>query len=171
MSTSLNVSSFRITAPWSYSNSNPSGTGSFSGSFAYNQAFTNGTGAGKVDEIWVGMIDIAAAGNYSLDLSSTVKDLFNRNISFAKVKWIYIELVTEDANGDVTINGNFFSNVLLGNAGAAFLLKPGGVFTVCDPGANGWTVTAGTGDTITLTNGAGGTVTLNIIVAGEAPGA
>jgi hypothetical protein len=127
---------------------------------------TNGTGASQVDKVFTDTRTLAASATEDLDLAAGLTDVFGASITFAKVKAIMITAAAANTN-DVQLTRPAANGVPIFLAVSdGFAIKPGGVFVLAWPGT-GVTVTAGTGDLLTLTNSAGGTgVTYSIAILG-----
>jgi hypothetical protein len=142
------------------------GTKSFPAAFSTSVSLTSGTGAGAADLIWSDTRTLGASGTEDHDLAGGVTDAFGTAITFATVKAIYVSAAAANTNNVVVGNG---SNPFLGPFGAGthtIAVKPGYVMLLGGGGA-GYTVTAGTGDILTVTNSAGGTgVDYSIMVIG-----
>lgn len=134
----------------------------------FNLSMATGTAANQADRIVATRQTITASSNFDMDLAGVLTDTFGATVTFAKVKMIYVEAATTNAN-DVVI-GNATSNQFVGPFGAAAhtaTIGPGDVFLITRRGTAGLAVTAGTGDILRITNGGGGTsVTVDIIIVG-----
>lgn len=139
---------------------------------AINLLYTDGSGANQVTKRYDATIVLAASGTTTLDLAAGgLLDVYGNVFTVTKLKAIIV------ISSDSTVNAG--ANQLqitrpaangvpfFGSAGDFSVLNPGGVFLWADPGAAGVTVTAGTGDLITLTNSAGtNTITYRIVLLG-----
>jgi hypothetical protein len=132
-------------------------------------SFTDGAGANQMDAIWSDERTIAASGTDDLDLAGGLTDAFGAVITFARVKFIYLEADATNSN-NVLIGGaaaNQFLNWLQSPTDKV-LLTPGGMQLVISNTAAGYAVVAGTGDILRVANGAGGsTVKYRIILGGS----
>lgn len=130
---------------------------------------TNGTGAGQVNMCYQAERTLAASASEELDLSGGLTDAFGNTINFTNVKYMYI-LADENNTNNVLVGGAASNSFLfLGNATDTISLHPGMHFSVGGTdNANGFAVTAGTGDLLKIANSAAGTsVTYRIILLGE----
>jgi hypothetical protein len=129
-------------------------------------ALTSGTGANQADRVFTDQRTLAASGTEDLDLAAVLSDAFGATITFAKIKAVIIKAAAGNTN-DVQLTRPASNGVpLFLAAGDGIAIKPGGAFVWVAPGT-GITVTAGTGDLLTLTNSAGGTgVTYDIVIVG-----
>jgi len=129
-------------------------------------ALTNGTGASMADLVFTDTRTLTASATEDLDLAAVLTDAYAAAITFAKIKAIYFEAAAGNTN-DVQIQRATANGVPLFMAALDGLaVKPGGCFLWACPGT-GVTVTAGTGDLLTITNSAGTTsVTYDVIIIG-----
>lgn len=111
--------------------------------------FANGTGANKVEQVALKSGQIAASGSADIDLAGTLTDPGGDTITFTKVKGFLIKNTSASGDG-IEVTGTFDS--WLKASGDGMKIMPGGFLFVANPTANGYAVTAGTGDTLTLTN-------------------
>ena len=127
----------------------------------------SGTTTGKADLIYADTRTLGASATEDLDLAASLTGAFGTTLTFVTVKAIYFKAASGNTNNvEVTpaaangFNGPF-------NAAADQVdIKPDGAFLITAPGT-GWTVTAGTGDLLTITNSAGGTgVTYDVVFIG-----
>lgn len=130
--------------------------------------FTDGVGANQANRIWHDQRTIAASGTEDLDLSGSLADIFGDTFVLAKLKALYIAAAADNTN-NVNVSRPASNGVpMYLAAGDGEPVQPGGVLLKAWPTAGGITITAGTGDLITLANsGAGTTVTYDIIVIGS----
>jgi len=132
--------------------------------------FTDGAGANQAKSVFADERTLAASANESLDLAGGLTDVFGNSITFTKIKAIIIQAAAANSN-DVLVGGaasNGFTS-FVGAADDTIKVKPGGMFMIVAPDANGLAVTAGTGDLLKIANSAGGSgVTYKIIIIGVA---
>lgn len=150
-----------------YSGSNSLGSVAFQFNQQVRQQFSPGVAVGKADKLYAGARSLAASGSEGLDLAGGLSDPFGQTLTFARVKAIYIKAASANANGLVV--GGAASNAFLGPFAAAtdkLTIAPGGSLLLIHPGA-GWSVTAGTGDILSIANGGTGTsVAYDIVLIG-----
>lgn len=129
-------------------------------------SLASGTGAGQADRVFTDTRTLAASATEDLDLAAVLLDAFGAAITFVKLKAIIIKAAAGNTN-DVVLSRPASNGVPLFSAASdAIPIKPGGAFAWFCPGT-GVTVTAGTGDLLTLTNsGAGTGVTYDIVIIG-----
>ena len=143
------------------------GTAKFPVEYSSTTSMGSGTGSGLADLLFTDTRTIAASGTEDLDLAGGLTDGLGNTLTFAKVKAIMIKAASGNTN-DVTVSPAS-ANGFLGpfNAAADLVsIPPGGIFMVQAPVA-GWTVTAATGDLLTIANSSSGTgVTYDIIIVG-----
>jgi len=127
----------------------------------------NGSAAGQASKAFSDSRVIAASGSENLDLAGALSSALGATIAFATVKSILVKAKATNANN--VLVGPAASNGFLGpfaDASDRVAVKPGGSFLVSAPDT-GWTVTAGTGDLLTVANsGAGTEVGYDIVVIG-----
>ena len=128
---------------------------------------TDGAGANQASKIFSDSRVLAASASESLDLAGGLTSALGATLTFATVKAILIRAKSTNANNVVI--GPAASNGFLGpfaDASDRVAIKPGGYFSVAAPGT-GWTVTAGTGDLLSVANSGSGTeVGYDIIIVG-----
>lgn len=128
----------------------------------------NGTGGNQANQLFTDTRTLAASTSEDLDLSGVLTNPLGASITFTKIKAIIIE--SSSANANDVIVGGAPSNGLstpFGDVSDKVKVKPGGLFCLIAPDANGYAVTAGTGDLLRVANGgSGSTVEYSIIVIG-----
>lgn len=139
-------------------------------SYSKQVTYTYGTGANRVNQIWHDQRPLAGGAGEELDFAGSLLNAFGGSVTFANIKAIIVENASTNSGTTITI-GNASANQFVGPFGAAahtLTIKPGGFAAVCDVAADGWTVTANSGDKFKiLNNDASNTATYNIIVIGE----
>lgn len=141
--------------------------GTLSHSFAelFSNTFTSGTGANQVNSMFADNRSIS--GNDDLDLAGGLTDSFGNTVTFTSVKAILIRATS--TNTDNLVLGaegtNPFSTPF-NDATDAIIIPPGGLFCLTNPAANGFVVTAGTGDILRVAP-TSGTQAYDIIILGE----
>lgn len=138
---------------------------------AYTKAFdfTNGTGANQANMIFMDQRTISASGNDDLDLAGSLTNAYGTTITFTSIKGIIVYAATANTN-DVHVGGAGSNQFLewVGNSSDLVVVKPGGLLALVNPQANGYAVTASTGDILRVSNSSSGTsVTYDIILLGE----
>jgi hypothetical protein len=173
MSTSLALNNVGSRVDWSYDSVLLWGNANNSSSFSKFQSFTQGTGAGNCNKIYIAQGTISPSGTLTLNLSTGLSDVFGNAIAMTGVKVYHVELTT-----DTTA-----SNIIIGNAGThpfgttspalfdaatdTISLYNGGVFSIVNPSALGYGVGSGAHDQILITNADGtNTATYRILIAG-----
>ena len=142
------------------------GTGKFPFSLAKVMALASGTGADQADRVFTDRRTLSASATEDLDLAAALTDAFGASITFAKIKAVIIIAAAGNTN-DVQVTRPASNGVPLFMAASdGIALKPGYALAWFG-GGTGVTVTAGTGDLITVTNSAGGTpVTYDVVIIG-----
>ena len=150
-----------------YSGSNSLGSVAFQFNQQVRQQFSPGVAVGKADKLFAATRTLAASGSEGLDLAGGLSDPFGQPVTFARVKAVYIKAAAANANSVVL--GGAATNTFLGPFAAAtdkLSIAPGGSLLLIHPGT-GWTVTAGTGDILSIANsGAGASVAYDIVLIG-----
>lgn len=145
------------------------GTGIHNVSQTYTNNFANGTGADQANQMWTDTRTLTASSTENLDMSGALTNTFGTTVAFTSVKAIVIKAAAANTN-DVVVGGaasNAFS-AMFGDATDKLVLKPGCVFSLLNPNANGYAVTAATADILKIANSSSGTsVTYDIIIIGE----
>ena len=111
--------------------------------------FTDGTGANKIQQVLLEAGSIAASGSDTIDLTGDLLDPGGATITFTKVKGFIIRNTSASGDG-IQVDGTF--NAWLKASGDGVKVMPGGFLAVCNPTADGYAVTGGSADEITLTN-------------------
>lgn len=118
-----------------------------------DQAWASGTGSNQANH-YAQFTGTAAAAAKTFDLAGgSDTDDFGTTLVFAKVRELFIKNTTLTTVFDFTVAGNFITSSVLGDASDIVTLQPGGIFHVRAP-VDGYTVTGGTADTISLDPGA-----------------
>ena len=125
--------------------------------------YPDGSAAGSVDLVYSDTFSIAGASTQTYDLAGSLTSILDGSaVTFTK---IYGFAVVQDT-GAFTITVGAGSNPLLNwvkATGDGVLIGNLGYLVICDP-TNGYAVTAGTGDILTLTST--GSVTGRVIIWG-----
>lgn len=129
-------------------------------------ALTNGSsGAGKADRVFNDQRTLSASGTEDLDFAGGVTDALGNTVTMAKIKAVFVKAAPGNTN-NVNVTRPASNGVpLFLAAGDGISVKPGAGWMLIDD--NGITVTASTGDLLTITNSGGTTpVTYDIVVIG-----
>lgn len=142
--------------------------------FGKFQKYTDGTGTDQADVIYLKEISIADGATQTIDLSGNLNDPSGANVVMAELVGICIinEPVdnTTPNTTNLTIGGG--SNPVPGPFGATNdttgPLRPGGLYLMHNPSASGMgSVTAGTGDILTIVNSAGAAAVIQVCIWGR----
>lgn len=154
MATTLTMNSIGARFGWEFSNSLPWGAVSNSHSFNYSVRLTDGTAANNANRLYVTETTLAASTNVDFDLAGTLLDLFGNTITFVKVKFIYVELLTTTTASAIAVGGHGSAAFAtwLGDASDTVKVLNGGCLFLGAPGNVGYAVTATTADILRLTN-------------------
>lgn len=179
MAETLAVNTNSVSFGWDLQNTTNLGVNAIhSSSVSYSKTFSNGTGAGKAQKLFVDKVTIAGSSTQDYDLSGSLTDLLGQTVVFTNVKTLYIEHQTTTATGVLQVYGNFTQAtsgtaqpLLLGGTTptAKFNIHPAGCLYYCagTTVAAGFTVTNSSADTITLDNQDASAVVVRIVVLGE----
>lgn len=130
---------------------------------------TDGVGANKAETAYRAQRTLSASANEELDLSGVLTDAFGNTLTFTKIKAIVVYAAAANTN-NVLVGGaatNAFIN-WVSDATDEIIVQPDGLFMLMNPSANGYGVTAATGDLLRIENsGAGTSVTYDLIIIGE----
>lgn len=154
----------------SITNLNDVGTARHSMPFNPSYSFANGTGANQANAGFADIRTLTASATENLDLSGALLDAFGNTLLFTKIKAMVVLAASTNTN-DVLVGGAASNGFITPFADATDVIKvkPGGLAVLVAPDANGYAVTAGTGDILKVANSAGSTsVTYTIILIGVA---
>ncbi|MCE9555206.1 MAG: hypothetical protein K8T91_17795 [Planctomycetes bacterium] len=140
----------------------------------YAVNLSDGDGAGEVDALWHGEIELAAAAQQDLDLTNLTMTMFGDTISvdLAAVKAMLIVNTATEAGDDLLIGG-------AGSGGDAWAGpwnndQDAKQVVAADSAAllvnrlEGWPVTAGSANVLRIKNNGAGPITARIVIAGVA---
>lgn len=155
--------SLNVNLSVSQSGAAPLGAGVFwSGAMSLLQNFGNGVTAGKVDVVYAAERTVATGANDDIDLNGTLKDALGGNVAALEVVGILIINKPADpaaaANTtNLTLGGNSADfKAFLSTAANIGPIRPGGLFLLMNPDANGLgAVVPTTADILRLVNSAG----------------
>ncbi|MFC8267811.1 hypothetical protein ACFUIZ_19070 [Streptomyces cinereoruber] len=148
----------------------PQGKATYPFGLSRSVSLVDGTGAGKADRVWTATRTLAASASEDLDLAGTLVDAFGATVSFAKIKALMVSAAAGNTNNVVI--GGASSNGFITWVGAAthtVIVRPGGALALLtgEADANGYAVTAATGDLLKIANSGSGTpVTYSIAIIG-----
>lgn len=129
-------------------------------------SLSSGTASGSADKMYVATRTLSASGTEDLDLAGSLTDNLGTSLTIVKLKVLRVTAASTNTN-NVQITRPASNGVpLFLAAGDGIPVLPGGMFQWVAPGA-GVTVTASTGDLITVTNSSSGTsVTYTVTIIG-----
>jgi hypothetical protein len=134
----------------------------------WSVAIANGTGSGKATQVYQDTGSLAGSASVNIDLAGSLTNAFGATITFTKIKLLAIRAAAaNNASNNLLIKrGASNGYVWFTAASDEVYLSAGAFLWHYDP--TGVTVTAGTGDIITLTNSAGtNTISYDIVIVGE----
>ncbi len=142
-------------------------TGSAPLSYSKRIALATGTGASQADKVWSDTRTIAASGSEDLDLAGVLTDALGVTFTLAKLKAVMIVAAAANTNS-VRVTRPAANGVPLFLAASDGLdVVPGGAFLWVAPNLAAVTVTAATGDLLTVANSSSGTsVTYDVVLIG-----
>jgi hypothetical protein len=134
----------------------------------YTQLLSSGTGLNQASNMFHDQRTLTASSTENLDLSGVLTNAFGVVLTFTKIKVLFVKAAVANTNDVLLGNG---TNPFIGPFGAAgasvVTVKPGGIALFIAPDANGYAVTAATGDILKVANSAAGTsVTYDIVILG-----
>jgi hypothetical protein len=141
---------------------------------ASNLDFTDGSGAGQANKIYVrgsaGTGTQAQSVNTDIDLSGSLTDDLGNSVVFTQIKAIIVAVPATNP-GTLTVGpaaSNGFTGPFSGTTPAIVLpATEAARFAVARYGATGWTVTAGTGDLLRIASAAtAGTYLYDLVIIG-----
>jgi hypothetical protein len=129
-------------------------------------ALVNGTAANQIDLVFGDTVTaLAASTPVTYNLDALTDPITGGVVAFAKIRAIIIyNRLTANKALTVGAGSNTFVGPF-GNANDTITIPPEGVLMLTAPIA-GWTVTADTGDILTITNASGGTSTFDVYILG-----
>lgn len=135
--------------------------------FDWTSLLANGTGAGQASQVWSDTRTLGPSATENLDLAGSLVNAFGVTLTFTKVKLLLFRAKsTNNAANAVQVQRATSNGVPVFLAALdGVQLFAGGIFLFYDPA--GVTVTAGTGDLLTITNSAGtNSVDYDVVVVG-----
>jgi hypothetical protein len=132
-------------------------------------SFAPGTGANQASLLWHDQRTLAASATETLDLSGSLLDAFGVAVAFTKVRAILVYAAAANTN-DVVVGGAAATQwaAPFGDVTDKVNVKPGGLFLLTAPDANGMAVANGATDSLKIANGSSGTgVTYDILIIGS----
>lgn len=133
----------------------------------WSARLSNGTASGQASQVWSDTRSLAGSASENLDLAGSLTNAFGQTVTFTKVKLILVKASAANnaANAVNVARGTTNGVPVFLAASDGVPLQPGAIFCFFDPA--GVTVTAGTGDILTITNSAGtNTVSYDIVIVG-----
>lgn len=131
-------------------------------------ALADGGGANQAANVFSDTRVLAASASESLDLAGALVNALGQTITFTKIKAVMVFAAAGNTN-DVVVGGASSNGFItpFGAAAHTVRVKPGGCLILTAPDANGYAVTAATGDLLQIANGSSGTpVTYDVILIG-----
>jgi hypothetical protein len=128
---------------------------------------TNGTAADRADLVFSDTRTISASSSENLDLAASLTDVFGSTLTFVELRAIMVIADSSNTN-NVRVTRPASNGVPLFLAASDGIdVPPGGVFLWSCPADGAVTVTASTGDIITVANSSSGTaVNYDIVIVG-----
>lgn len=139
----------------------------------YAQSFANGSGVNQADQIYSTQLTITASGSTTLNFNTGLNDALGNAIALTGLKALIVAPHASNTN-DVIV-GNAGSNVILHDFftnsvpddSSTVTIKPGGLFVVTNPTANGYVVSSSNCNLKLANSSSGSSVVVDIIVIGK----
>jgi len=131
------------------------------------ETITDGDAINKMDIVWSDQRTLTATTSENLDLAGGLTDTYGNTLTFAKVKYLFVSAAAAN-NGIIQVGGaasNAFVN-WVANSSDILQVRAGGWFDLAAPDADGYAVTAGTGDILKINNTGAAAGTYNIAIGG-----
>jgi hypothetical protein len=126
---------------------------------------SNGTASGNASQQWHDTRTLGPSATENLDLAGALTNAFGVSLTFTKAKFVFVRANVANTNDVQFTRGAANGVPLFMAAGGGIALSPGEWFVFFSPA--GKTVTAATGDILTVTNSAAGTsVTYDVVIVG-----
>jgi hypothetical protein len=133
----------------------------------WSAQIANGTGSGQASQVYQDTGSLGPSATTNIDLAGSLTNIFGQTITFTKIKLLAVRASpSNNVANNVQVTrpaANGFVWFLAASDG--FYLAPGAWFLWYDPA--GVTVTAATGDILSLINSAGvNTVSYDLVIVG-----
>jgi hypothetical protein len=129
---------------------------------------SNGTGANSADLMFHDQRTLAASATENLDLAGSLAGPFGASQVFVELRAVLISAAAANTNNVNVIREGTNGVPLFLALGDGIAVPPGGVFLWSCPADAKVTVTASTGDLLTITNSSGSTsVTYDVVIIGS----
>lgn len=132
------------------------------------RSLVNGTSEGQCDRVYQVTSTLAASGTDTYDLAGVVENVYGTVISFAEVQLLAIQ--SQGATGQNLTIGKAASNPVttIWSGTSAVEVVPGGGTIMKYGGVDGYAITAGSADSITVTNTHGSaSITYTLLIVGR----
>lgn len=129
-------------------------------------ALTDGSGSDQANKVYHARLSIANASPVTLDIAGGLTDVFGNTITMTAVKAMMILNHGTTDSALLTVGGTFKSYMQSGASTSLYVGRGGGVL-LWNPTLTAWTVTAGTGDTITITSSGENPITCDVVIIGK----
>jgi hypothetical protein len=128
--------------------------------------FSDGTGAGQVEQVFADGARALNTTSEDLDFSGGTTDFKGAALAMTKLGVLFVENLDTDTGDTITVSRPAANGVtgMFAAASDAIIVQPGGLLLWVAPGVDKGTVTAGTADLITVA--AADNSTYNLLVAG-----
>lgn len=139
------------------------------GSFAYN--IRDGDDANQMNLLWHDQRTISGSSSEDLDLRGSLTDAFGTTVNFADVRLIIVKSSSDNSTGssDYIQVGGAASNAFINWVGSStdkVQIRAGGLLLLYAPTDEGYDVTGGTADILTISNTDGNNATYDIYIGG-----
>ena len=142
---------------------------------------TFGVAAEQMNNLYDGVLQIAASGNSTIDLAGGVTNVLGEaSGTILKIKAILVWLLNEDDDATIVTGPTLAASSITIGAGSSPIVNPflaagdglvilsGGCFMLTAPTADGYTITAGTADILRVLNNDGSNAArVRVIIGGD----
>lgn len=157
MATTLDIAYLKAGLRWDFESVQVYGNPTIATSFDFSTSFSNGTGAGKANKIYIAQSNTGIAATADLDIDlATLTDAYGNAIAITKVKIFYFENLAPLAATSALIHGGTSNpwagaSQMLDGTTPKLRVAGGGCFQMGRVDATGY-VSDGTHSTIKITN-------------------
>ena len=152
-------------------------TASATPELSISETLADGTGLDEADQVYHSAGTLGADADVDIDLSGSLTDVFGDTVTFARIKMILFENTSTNAStlqfggGDGQVGTNAWDTWIGANStvnpGSEYVKIPkGGALALFAPDATAWTVTAGTGDILTIKELSSVAAAYSIVIVG-----
>jgi len=118
-------------------------------SISQGSSLTNGVGDGAINYVWAKVGKMGASGSNTIDLYGAEADIYGNTMALNTLKILVIRNTSTDEDSELRITTNGID--FIGGTTPYIPIEPGG-FVNINSLLDGWDISPGTADTITITN-------------------